>query len=438
MRRLSTVLAVFICGTGISFARGQQYAARDLGAPHGDTAADREKVLYAFNGGKDGFLPFATLIFDAGGNLYGATNSGGNYQCDPYFGCGTVFELQPGAQGKWSKTVLHTFSGKDGAYPSASLIFDTAGNLYGTTLSGGGADGYGTVFKLAPGVNGRWTETVLHIFNSQDGGLPNCSLIFDAAGDLYGTTQTGGAYGYGTVFKLAPGVNGKWTETVLHSFNGNDGNQPASALIFDSLGNLYGTTEAGGTRSYFSGYGGGTVFKLAPGADGKWTHTLLFSFSLNNGEQPASSLVLDAAGNLYGTTVWGGDLTSFPCLNYGCGTVFRLAPEANGGWTEEVLHSFNGVDGFSPYAAVIFDAAGNLYGTTWAGGNVFKLTPGTNGEWTETVLHTFNGSDGLSPQAGLIFDASGNLYGATDYGGKLNGCYSQYGDGCGVVFEILP
>jgi hypothetical protein len=102
------------------------------------------------------------------------------------------------------------------------------------------------------------------------------------------------------------------------------------------------------------------------------------------------------------------------------------------------VHSFNGVDGFSPYAAVIFDAAGNLYGTTWAGGNVFELTPGTNGEWTETVLHTFNGSDGLSPQAGLIFDASGNLYGATDYGGKLNGCYSQYGDGCGVVFEILP
>jgi uncharacterized repeat protein (TIGR03803 family) len=332
--------------------------------------------------------------------------------------------------------VLHIFSGKDGAYPNG-LIFDAAGNLYGTTLGGGGANGYGTAFKLAPGLNGRWTETVLHIFNSQNGGLPNGSLILDMAGDLYGTTQTGGTYGYGTVFKLAPGVNGKWTETVLHSFDGKDGNQPASALIFDSLGNLYGTTEAGGNRSYFFGYGGGTVFKLAPGTDGKWTYSLLFSFSLNDGEQPASSLVLDTAGNLYGTTVRGGDLSSFLCLDYGCGTVFRLVPGENGSWTEEVLHKFNGVDGFAPYAAVIFDAAGNLYGTTWDGGNVFELTPGTNGEWTETVLHTFNGSDGLSPQAGLVFDASGNLYGATDYGGKVNSCYSQYGDGCGVVFEIL-
>jgi len=134
----------------------------------------------------------------------------------------------------------------------------------------------------------------------------------------------------------------------------------------------------------------------------------------------------------------GGDLSSFLCLDYGCGTVFRLVPGANGSWSEEVLQEFNGLDGSSPYAAVIFDAAGNLYGTTWDGGNVFKLTPGTNGKWTETVLHTFNGPDGLSPQAGLVFDASGNLYGATDYGGKLNACYSQYGDGCGVVFELLP
>jgi uncharacterized repeat protein (TIGR03803 family) len=400
-------------------------------------AASREKVLYAFDGRRDGSSPGA-VIFDAAGNLYGTTSSGGNYQCDRYFGCGTVFKLKPGLRGKWSKSVLHTFAGKDGAYPS-DLIFDAAGNLYGVTVSGGGAKGYGTVFKLAPSANGRWTETVLHVFNNQDGGLPASSLIFDKAGNLYGTTQVGGAHGFGTVFKLAPGVSGKWTETVLHSFNGKDGNNPSSALIFDLFGNLYGTTEAGGNVNYCSPNGCGTVFKLAPGTAGKWTHTVLHSFVGRDGSIPTSSLVLDTGGNLYGTTLFGGDLNSATCSGYGCGTVFELAPGSNGCWTEKVLHKFRGwTDGFYPRASVIFDAAGNLYGTTWYGSNVFKLAPGANGKWTETVLIYFNSNDGSFPSAGLVFDASGNLYGTTDYGGKLNNCQSQYGNGCGVVFEIVP
>jgi len=404
------------------------------------SAADREKVLYAFKGGSDGLSPSA-LIFDAAGNLYGTTFHGGNYQCDPYFGCGTVFKLEPGAQGKWSKTVLHTFAGKDGANPSGGLIFDAAGNLYGTTISGRGGEGLGTVFKLAPGLGHEWTETVLHTFNNKDGGLPASSLIFDTAGNLYGTTQIGGAHGFGTVFKLAPGAHGKWTETVLHSFNGKDGSGPESALIFDSRGNLYGTTIAGGNIAYCYGNGCGTVFKLVPGADGKWTHTVLHSFTGKDGDgdQPWSSLVFDAAGNLYGTTNLGGDLNSTTCLGYGCGVVFRLAPGTNGKWTENVLHKFHGwTDGFYPYAGLILDAAGNLYGTTWYGGTAFKLALGTDGTWTEKVLHFFTGKDGWFPSSGLIFGASGNLYGTTYLGGKLNNCQSEYGPGCGVVFEITP
>ena len=409
-----------------------------VSTPTPASAADREKVLFAFKGLKDGFSP-SSVIFDSAGNLYGTTFNGGDYHCDTYSGCGTVFKLEPGAQGQWTKTVLHTFMGKDGAYPSP-LILDGAGSLYGTTVAdGANGYGYGTVFKLSPSANGKWTETVLHRFNYKDGGLPSSSLIFDTAGNLYGTTPVGGAYGLGTVFKLVPDVKGRWNETVLHSFNGKDGDGPGSGLIFDSLGNLYGTTFAGGKTSYCSGNGCGTVFELTPGTDGKWTHTVLHSFSGEDGDVPSSSLVFDMAGNLYGTTELGGDLHSDTCLGDGCGVVFMLTTGANGSWTEQVLHRFHGwADGFYPTAALVFDMTGNLYGTTWYGGNVFKLAPGANGKWTETVLHTFKGKDGWFPYAGLVFDTSGNLYGTTDYGGKLNNCHSEFGNGCGVVFEITP
>lgn len=401
-------------------------------------ALSQETVLYAFNGGADGLSPASNLIFDAAGNLYGTTPNGGDYQCDSYLGCGTVFRLEPGTDGKWSKRVLHIFHGEDGAYPNG-IIFDSVGNLYGTALSGGGAQGYGVVFKLTRGVNGTWTETVLHTFSNKDGGLPAGSLVFDSTGDLYGTTQSGGnldacgGTGCGTVFRLAPGTNGKWTMTVLHSFDGNDGSIPTCTLILDSEGNLYGTTSSGGVGSY------GNVFELKQGSNGKWTETVLHSFNGKDGAEPYAGLVFDSAGNLYGTAQYGGDLNSFYCSGVGCGTVFKLTPGANGKWTMSVIHAFNGVDGMYPLAGLILDAAGNLYGTTfYSYGVVFRLSQDTNGKWTETVLHAFRGRDGLDPVAGLVFDSAGNLYGTTEHGGKLNNCQSEYGDGCGVVFEIKP
>ena len=396
-------------------------------------AASLERVLYDFKGGRDGLSPSA-VIFDAAGNLYGATYNGGDSECN----CGTVFKLEPAGQGKWRKAVLHTFVGQDGTFPT-DLILDASGSLYGMTVFGGGLNyGYGTVFKLAPGANGMWTHTILHIFTNLDGSQPSGSLTFDAAGNLYGTTQAGGEYGFGTVFKLTPGADDNWTEGVLHSFNGNDGNTPTSAVIFDSFGDLYGTTASGGNLSSCHGVGCGTVFELVPGTDGKWIHKVLHSFDRKDGDQPWSSLVFDAAGNLYGTTVLGGDIDSNPCLGYGCGVVFKVSPSANGKWAETVLHKFHGwTDGFYPYDGLIFDADGNLFGTTSYGGVVFKLTPGAEGKWTEIVLHTFIGNDGWFPYAGLIFDTSGNLYGTTLLGGESNNCQSEFGSGCGVVFEIL-
>ena len=347
--------------------------------------------------------------------------------------------------------LLYSFEGNpngtDGFDPRAGLIFDAAGNLYGTTQFGGsdGSNcthlGCGTVFELVPGTGGKWTEKVLYSFCSagasgcHDGSLPGANLVFDAAGNLYGTTEDGGAYGVGTVFQLSPNTNGRWTEKVLHSFgNGTDESQPAGSLIFDPAGNLYGTTTNGGT------YGSGTVFQLSRGTNGKWTEKVLHTFGKGkDGKKPVAGLIFDAAGNLYGTTADGGAYGSNDCgFDTGCGTAFQLSPGANGTWTERALHSFgNGTDGAQPGARLIFDAAGNLYGTTelggvYGGGTAFRLKLGTNGKWTERVLHSFgNGMDGIGPSAndGLIFDAAGDLYGTTMVGGSHL---------LGTVFEITP
>jgi uncharacterized repeat protein (TIGR03803 family) len=399
----------------------------------------QEQVLHAFNG-RDGVRPTGGVIFDAAGNLYGTTLGGGRgHSCG---GCGTVFKLSPGANGRWTRTVLHSFNGQDGFNPFAGLVFDAAGNLYGTTWIGGSSkypcnSNCGVVFKLSPGANGKWTETVLHRFNGNDGANPYAGLIFDAAGNLYGTTWMGGTKsccGFGTVFKLSPGANGKWTETVLHRFSGKDGSaNPYAGVVFDAVGNLYGTT-------FSTTDGNSTVFKLTPGADGKWDHTMLHSFGDENHGSLYAGVNFDAKGNLYGATVDGGA--------YGLGTVFKLAPSAKGKWTETVLHNFDGKNGAHPDGAVIFDAAGNLYGTTFKGGDskscgecgiVFKLSPLPDGKWTETVIHSFDGYDGDGPFLGnLTFDAAGNLYGMTVYGGNTRACTAIDGNGCGVVFEITP
>ena len=403
-----------------------------LGQPA--AAGVRFKILYSFAGGNDGSFPHAGLIRDAAGNLYGTTYDGGGPNCYP-FGCGTVFRIAPDG----TETVLHSFAGgSDGAEPWDRLVRNGDGNLYGTTIIGGGGacdngGGCGTVFRIAP--DGK--ESVLHSFaGGTDGAYPYAGLVRDAKGNLYGTTESGGTgyygctdgFGSGTIFKIAPGGG----EKVLHSFTGSpDGCQPYGQLIIDKAGNLYGTTSFGG-QSSCPPVSCGTVFKLAP--DG--TETVLYSFgTAPDGEIPESRLIMDANGNLYGTTVYGGAM--------GGGTVFEVAPDG----TETVLYSFcskaDCADGDSPYAGLYRDRKGNLYGSAAYGGNtscgdgagcglVFRLAP----DGTETVIHAFaGGSDGNFPAGDLIRGRGGHFYGTAGSGGL--DCAEEFGR-CGNVFEFRP
>jgi uncharacterized repeat protein (TIGR03803 family) len=360
-------------------------------------------VLYTFTNTDQGWQPDAAPILDGAGNLYGTTQYGGTAG-----GFGTIYKLDNGG----NESVLYSFAGTpDGEDPEGALVSDGAGNLYGTTIYGGTAGGYGTVFKLSH--TGKLT--LPHSFASNpDGADPHGALVGDAQGNGYGTTQYGGtAGGYGTVFKLAP--NG--TLTLLHSFAGTpDGEDPQAGLYRDAAGNLYGTTQYGGTAG---GYG--TVFKLA--RDGNLT--LLHSFAgTPDGENPYAALAADSAGNGYGTTKYGGTAGGY-------GTVFKI--DRTGHFS--LLHSFAGnPDGVNPVSSVVVDPAGNVYGTTFYGGEsgygtVFEID--TTGKLT--ILHSFTGtSDGSNPMAGLTLDATGNLYGATTEGGDLSCGF----DGCGVVFKV--
>ena len=361
----------------------------------------KESVLYSFcslTNCADGSLPTAGVIFDGAGNLYGTTFSGGN--SNGYCAgddCGVVFELTPNADGTWTESVLYSFCphGRcfDGAAPGSGLIFDQAGNLYGT--AGGGSSsacgiyGCGTVFKLTPRSDGSWKESVLHSFctwtNCADGEFTAAGVIFDGAGNLYGTTEMGGnlsgclGHGCGVVFELTPKADGSWKEEILHSFSGNkDGAVPQDGLLLDGSGNLYGTAQLGGNLTQCGGFNCGVVFELTPNAGGTWKEKVLHSFSGGDGHDPFASLAFDNAGNLYVTTLLGGDLKL--CGGNGCGVVFELTPNANGGWTETVLHRFLDHPGAEPYAGVILDDTGNVYGTTSGDGSmtfgsVFKIRP---------------------------------------------------------------
>jgi uncharacterized repeat protein (TIGR03803 family) len=365
-------------------------------------------VLYSFSGGTDGHQPQAGgLVSDAAGNLYGTTYLGGAY------GQGVLFKLD--ATGR--ETVLHAFTGgSDGQNPDANLIRDAEGNLYSTAF--GGMYGWGVVFKI----DSSGKETVLYSFTGgTDGGTPFGGLIRDQAGNLYGTTLSGGSFvcarqsGCGTVFKLTQ----TGQETVLYSFQGGPDGQGPLGVVAGTAGNLYGTTEEGGGSS-FCLYGCGTVFKL----DRSGVETVLYSFTgQGDGLFPLAGLVGDPAGNLYGTTYLGGA--------DGYGVVFKIDGTGN----EMVLHNFTGgADGATPAASLLRDGAGNLYGTTISGGDltcnllgcgvVFRLDPGG----VETVLHSFaGGADGVAADASLAHDSAGNLYGTTEFGGVAN---------AGTVFEI--
>ncbi len=391
-----------------------------------EVSVDIEKKLYNFGQGSDGTGPQAGLIRDAAGNLYGTTYEGGVNNA------GTVFELVPTQGGGWTEKVLHNFhnSGANGANPKAGLIVDAAGNLYGTTYNGG-IHNLGTVFELTPNSDGGWTEFALHSFGSgADGQNPAAGLIWDAAGNLYGTTVNGGIRSLGTLFELMPREGGGWSEKVLHSFGeGTHGQHPYAGVIFDAAGNLYGTTFDGGIHNL------GTAFELTPNSDDGWTELVLRNFGGgSDGQNPAASLTSDAPGDLYGTTVNGGTHSSGTLFELmpreGGGwseKVLHNFGQGTGG-----QHPYAGV---IPDAAGNFYGTTNAGGVHNLG-TVFELSPNLDGGLTESTLHDFgnDGTDGTGPYAGLISDAAGNFYGTTSAGGN----YPCGGEGCGTVFEITP
>ena len=363
--------------------------------------AQTESLLYTFTETTTGFHPASALVRDKKGNLYGTTSQGGNANCGG-LGCGTVFELTPNG----TLTVLYTFGGKaDGATPGSGLILDKDGNLYGTT-DYGGASGEGTVFEIAAG-----TYKVIHSFMGTDGAVPYGGLFRDGQGNLYGTTEYGGA-NYGTVFKIAP----SGVVTVLYTFTGGvDGGAPIGNLVLWK-NNFYGTTPDGGA------FGEGTVFEVTK----KGKERVLYSFTGgNDGASPFGGLIVDKEGNLYGTTIAGG---SSGFEGAGGGTLFEVSQSG----TESVLYNFTGgADGGKPLGSLVKDANGNFYGTTQSGGSdyngaVFKVSP----TGVETVLHSFTrgSDDGASPESGVIQTGKA-LYGTTFYGGPNDG---------GTVFKLIP
>ncbi len=414
----------------------------------------QEKVVYPFTGGGSvGSSGLTGLIPDTAGNFYGATYTGGT--------SGSAFELSPTPGNHVSETTLHQFGGAgDGMGEVSVMTFDRLGNLYGAT-AWGGASGLGTVFQLvrpaSPG--GTWTENVLHNFaGNSDGAYPYGGVVFDKAGNLFGTTVGQIDSGtYGTVYELSPPAEqgGSWTEAILYSFSGtNDGCGANGKLVIGANGALYGAaTQCGNTQNIcFDGCG--TIFELIPPAQPgeKWTEHTIYRFKGgDDGGWPANGVVRDHAGNLYGATQQGGNCSSG---SPGCGTVFELSHSTSSGgkeeWTETVLYSFaGGIDGEQPEGGVIVDQTGNLFGTTSFGGDlscntgsgcgtVFELSPpmSKGGIWTEATLHSFSGvPDGATSISGLAFSAVNTaVYGTTTSGGK---CESNP-FGCGTVFEVLP
>jgi uncharacterized repeat protein (TIGR03803 family) len=381
-------------------------------------------VLHTFTGGADGSTPNAGVTVGPSGVLYGTTPFGGTRGGDDC--CGTVFKLNL-VNSSWIFTPLYEFTGhNDGGAPYGGVTIGPNGALYGTT-SQGGTDGLGAVFELRPSPTHcrsafcYWNETVLHSFTGvPDGYFPEwVKLVFDQAGDFYGTTYGGGAYEYGTVFELTPSGGG-YTESVIYSFDyPTTGTGPQSGVVLDTAGNLYGTTTYGGTGTRCMD-NCGTVYQLVPSGGG-WAENVLVNFQGGTGGgSPLSNPILDASGNVYGTA----------------GVIYKLTP-SGGGFTYRVLSTLNAGCGYQ--SALAIDAAGNLFGVCDQGpgaggyGWVFELT---NCSQTCTVidLHDFSGgSDGAGPLGTPALDANGNLFGTAAQGaGGCNGGHS----GCGTVWEV--
>jgi uncharacterized repeat protein (TIGR03803 family) len=397
-------------------------------------------TLHNFNGTTEGKAPVGALISDQAGNLYGVTSLGGGKNAACYQnandGCGTVFELvaPPSRGGTWTLQTLYRFTGGvDGGLPAGGLVMNAQGFLYGVTNVGGdmtnpqcmaGAEyiGCGVVFQLNS-VRGGWAETVLHTFESIDGAAPNAALIFDTQGNLYGTTELGGSAAWGTVFELSGAPY--WTETVLYNFGlAGDGEFPMGNLVFDGLGNLYGTTYEGGSGGY------GTVFELSPGAP-SWTETLLANFTGTMSSYPMGGLIFDASGNLYGTSSGGGQGTD--CPSDGCGSVFELTP-ADGSWTETVLFNFDAGKSSMPGGNLIADPAENLYSTSDGRncGSVFRLL---NSTWVEAEIDLFADTGKACGPNTPTFGKFGGLYASSIAGGTSRGtCFAK--DGCGTIFAV--
>jgi len=375
-------------------------------------AANKYKVLHHFLNNPASH-PETALVADPAGNLYGTTRFSSG-KCD----CGAIFKLTRQSGGKWTYSVIHLFKGPDGAAPMGSLVFDSAGNLYGTTQNGGTYDN-GVAFELSPSAN-QWKEKVLYSFGvtSDDLQAPQGAVSFDTSGNLYGTASSGGAYlVQGGIFELKRSGS-RWKEIAIYGFTGGpDGGDPMGNLVWDPVGNLYGTTFSGG-------HGFGLVFELSPSSDGTWTESVLYTFArANDGCCPTSGVIRDPAGNLYGTS---------PESSGGSGTVYELT-SSMGNWSFSLLHTFLGADGATPHAGLTLDSTGNLFGTTEQGGAhddgvVFKLSQSGN-SWTEDVIYSFDVLHGVPPSGELILDQQGAIYGTAGFGGV---------NGSGVVFSITP
>jgi uncharacterized repeat protein (TIGR03803 family) len=390
-----------------------------------DSASAFELVIHKFGKAGDGAVPSSGFVIDAMGNLYGVTAEGGSAKA------GTVYQLTPPVppSGAWTETVLYSFTGNgsngDGMRPVGDLVFDGFGNLYGVTNQGG-AFGEGTVFELSPPSrpDGAWSQSVLYSFMGPDDGAgPSAGLIFDTAGNLYGTASAGGTADDGLVFELSPPMSqgNPWTEAVLYVFRGgDDGAEPVSSLVFDPQGNLYGTTFVGG--GHFDCNNGlidcGTVFELSPPSRSgdAWTEAVLHAFRSTDGQFPQAGLVINSSGALAGTASAGGPGSS--------GVVFGLQPtsQPGGGWSFKILYSFMGqtfLDGSGPLAELTLGNDSVLYGTTAGGGSanqgtVFRLTKAGCCSWSETFQ-----SVGGNPSAGVIL-LNDALYGTSGGGGFHN------------------